>query len=158
MQNSRISHFQYGRLLDHASVNWASYGTPVPDCRSGLILSDFANWNMLLFLLLKVVFEARTPTISTRKSMVVTDENPATHRTTTLTPQTRTVHRTTRRTRKNTQRNTRQTNNNRKQTQNNRGTTQNQKMTELKVSGNYCTWSILARTLRPLRNRSGSNP
>src|SRR6266581_7746883 len=76
-----------------------------------------------------------------------------------LTPQTRTVHRPTRRrTRKNTQRNTRQTNNNRKQTQNNRGTTQNQKMTELKVSGNYCTWSILARTLRPLRNRSGSNP
>src|SRR5437773_2257326 len=75
-----------------------------------------------------------------------------------FTPQTRTVHRTTRRARKNTQRNTRQTNNNRKQTQNNRGTTQNQKMTELKVSGNYCTWSILARTLRPLRNRSGSTP
>src|SRR5438094_6761429 len=72
-----------------------------------------------------------------------------------LTTQTRTVHRTTRRrTRKNTQRNTRQTNNNRKQTQNNRRTTQNQTLTELKASKNSHIWSILTRTLQPLRNRS----
>src|SRR5207249_6760618 len=32
------AHFQCGHLRDYASVNWASYGTPLPDRRSGFIL------------------------------------------------------------------------------------------------------------------------